>query len=87
VIFVQLGVLTQKPELKRERARPGRRFPRPRENLKRTEEFRMSGDMPAPTGWTRGASSHTQSGRVPHLRFFGLTEIACGGFVVHSGAC
>jgi len=45
VIFVQLGVLTQKTELKRERP-PGRRFPRPRENLKRTEEFRMSGDIP-----------------------------------------
>ena len=63
---------TRKPKQKRERARPGRCFPRLAENR---GSFKKVPDQQI--GWrrakcgTRGASRHARGGRAPQLRNFG----------------
>jgi len=55
--------------LLRERARPGRSFPRPRGKPGRTENSQARLDGERAESWARGAPSYARGGRAPQARF------------------
>ena len=64
--------LTRSPREKPERARPGRRFPRPRGKPGRTGKFQRSFQLRAQKADREGAVSNARGGRAPQLRNSGL---------------
>src|SRR5450756_1085426 len=65
--------LTRKLKSERERARPGRSFPRPRGKPGRTGKFQASEFISRATAGRGGASSHARGGRDPQSEDPGLT--------------